>query len=67
MHFVAMLRGEERDVDVVRRLREQRIGPTALSRCAVTAAPLNGLMIGYANIAKEDAGSAAERMLSAMR
>ena len=67
MHFIAMLRGAERDVDLVRRLREQRIGPTALSRCAVTAAPLNGLMIGYANIAKEDAGAAAERMLTAMR
>jgi GntR family transcriptional regulator/MocR family aminotransferase len=67
MHFVARLRGAERDVDVVARLREQRIGPTALSRCAVTAPPLNGLMIGYANIAKEDAGSAAERMLTAMR
>jgi GntR family transcriptional regulator/MocR family aminotransferase len=72
LHFVARLRGQElrhqeRDVDLVARLREQRIGPTALSRCAVTSPPLNGLMINYANIAKEDAGGAAERLRAAMR
>jgi GntR family transcriptional regulator/MocR family aminotransferase len=66
LHFVARLRGEERDVDLVARLRDKRIGPTALSRCSVTAAPQNGLMIGYANVAKEDANAAAERLLAAM-
>jgi len=66
MHLLARLRRQERDVDLVARLREQRIGPTALSRCAVTAPPLNGLMINYANIAKEDAGTAAERLRAAM-
>jgi GntR family transcriptional regulator/MocR family aminotransferase len=67
MHFVANLRGEERDVDVVARLRDKGIGPTALSRCAIRQVPLNGLMIGYANIAKEAAGAAAERLRAAMR
>jgi GntR family transcriptional regulator/MocR family aminotransferase len=67
LHFIARLRGEERDVDLVARLREKRIGPTALSRCAVTTTPQNGLMIGYANVAKEDANAAAERLLAAMR
>jgi hypothetical protein len=32
----------------------------------VTATPQNGLMIGYANVAKEDANAAAERLLAAM-
>jgi GntR family transcriptional regulator/MocR family aminotransferase len=67
LHFVARLRHQERDVDLVARLREQRIGPTALSRCAVTSPPLNGLMINYANIAKEDAGGSAERLRAAMQ
>jgi GntR family transcriptional regulator/MocR family aminotransferase len=67
LHFIARLRGQERDVDLVARLREKRIGPTALSRCAVTATPQNGLMIGYANVAKEDAQAAVERLLAAMR
>jgi hypothetical protein len=33
----------------------------------VTSPPLNGLMINYANVAKEDAGTAAERLRAAMR
>ena len=67
MHFVARLRGGLRDTDIVARLRAQGVGPSPLSRCAVTGPRLNGLMIGYTNVAKEDAGAAAERMLAAMQ
>jgi len=66
-HLLARLRGEERDVDLIARLRHKGIGPTALSRCAVTGPRPNGLMINYANVAKPDAGAAAERLLAAMR
>ena len=66
-HLVANLRGPERDVDLVTRLRNQGIGPTALSRCSVTASRLNGLIINYANVTKDDAGPAAERLRRAMR
>ena len=43
------------------------IGPTPLSRCAVTGPRPNGLMINYANVAKQEAGAAAERLFAAMR
>ena len=67
MHFVARLKGSLRDTEVAARLREHGIGPSPLSRCAVTSSVHNGLNIGYANVAKEAAGAAARRMLAAMR
>ena len=66
-HFIAGLRGQERDVDIVTRLRHKDIGPTALSCCSFGPSRLNGLMINFANVAKEDAGAAAERLRAAMR
>jgi GntR family transcriptional regulator/MocR family aminotransferase len=66
MHFVARLKGALRDTELVARLRAKGVGPSPLSRCAVSTVH-NGLTIGYANVAKDAAGAAAERMLAAMR
>ena len=66
-HLIAGLRGQERDVDIITRLRHRDIGPTPLSCCAFGPSRLNGLMINYSNVAKEHAGAAAERLLAAMR
>ncbi len=66
-HFIAGLHGQERDADIVARLRHKDIGPTAPSCCSLAPSRLNGLMINYANVAKEDAGAAAERLRAAMR
>ena len=66
MHFVAYLRGGTKDAALVERLRQSGIGPTPLSRCSLRRSSLNGLMIGYTNVAGEDAASAAERMRAAM-
>jgi GntR family transcriptional regulator/MocR family aminotransferase len=66
MHLVAHLRGELREAEILARLRAQGIGPSPLSRCAFEPGRLNGLMIGYANIAEGDAASAAERMARAI-
>ncbi len=66
MHFVAYLRGGTKDAALVERLRESGIGPTPLSRCSLRRSSLNGLMIGYTNVAGENAASAAERMRAAM-
>jgi GntR family transcriptional regulator/MocR family aminotransferase len=66
-HVVARLRGEERDVDLVTRLRANGIGPAALSRCSLTAPAVNGLIINYTNVAVEDARAAVERMAATMK
>lgn len=66
-HLVANLHGQERDVDIVARLRHAGIGPTALSCCSVAPSRLNGLIINYTNVTKEDAAPAAERLRAAMR
>ena len=67
MHFVARLRGGLADTEVVEHLRRRGIGPAALSRCSLKDSGHNGLMIGYTNVAKEDAASATRRMLGAMQ
>jgi GntR family transcriptional regulator/MocR family aminotransferase len=67
MHFVARLKGSLRDTELAARLRDQGIGASPLSRCALASAGHNGLMIGYANVAQDAAGAAARRMLTAMR
>ena len=41
--------------------------PSPLSRCWVNGPGPNGLLIGYTNVAKDDAAAAARRMLAAMR
>ena len=64
MHFVAWLRGRLRDTEVVELLSRKGIGPAALSRCSLRASGYNGLLIGYANVAKEQATIAARRMLA---
>jgi len=64
MHFVAWLRGRLRDTEVVELLSRKGIGPAALSRCSLRASGYNGLLIGYANVAKEQATTAARRMLA---
>ncbi len=66
MHFVAWLRGRLRDTELVELLSRKRIGPAPLSRCSLRAPGYNGLMIGYANVAKEQATTAARRMLAAI-
>jgi GntR family transcriptional regulator/MocR family aminotransferase len=67
MHFVAWLRGGFGDVEIVEHLRRKGIGPASLSRCSLKVFGHNGLMIGYTNVAKEDAASATHRMLGAMQ
>ncbi len=67
MHFVAWLRGGFRDAEIVEHLRRKGIGPTSLSRCSLRVSGYNGLMIGYTNVAKENAASATRRMLGAMQ
>jgi GntR family transcriptional regulator / MocR family aminotransferase len=67
MHFVARLRGPARDTEILPKLLAQGLAPSPLSRCALTGAGLNGLMIGYANVPQEDAPAAAQRMLAAIR
>jgi GntR family transcriptional regulator/MocR family aminotransferase len=67
MHLVARLRGKTSAVEIVERLRRRRIGPSPLSLCSLRGGGPNGLMIGYTNVAKEEAASAARRMLNAMR
>ena len=67
MHFVAWLRGKTADADIVARLMRHGMRPSPLSRCWVKGPGLNGLLIGYTNVAKEDAGAAARRMQAAMR
>lgn len=67
MHFVARLRGRARDSDVAQRLRIKGIGPSILSRCYLKSPGSSGLLIGYTNVASEDALSAARRLLAAMR
>jgi DNA-binding transcriptional MocR family regulator len=66
-HLLARLRGDSRDLDVVARLRENGIGPTALSRCSFESPRQNGLVINATNIAAGDAVVAAERLRAAMR
>ena len=67
MHFVARLRGTTSDAEIVARLQRDGIGPTPLSRCTLGGQGPGGLLIGYTNVAKEDAAAAAGRILSAMR
>ena len=67
MHFVARLRGKTTDAEIVERLQRDGIGPSPLSRCTLGGEGPGGLLIGYTNVAKEDAAAAAGRMLSAMR
>ena len=67
MHFVAWLRGGLADSEIVEHLRRTGIGPESLSRCFLKASGHNGLMIGYTNVAKENAASATRRMLGAMQ
>src|SRR5712671_871930 len=67
MHFVAWLRGGVSDTEMVEHLRRKGIGPAPLSRCSLRASGYNGLMIGYANVAKEHAASATRRMLAAIQ
>jgi len=67
MHFVAWLRGGLSDAEIVEHLRRKGIGPASLSRCSLKVSAHNGLMIGYANVAKENAASATRRMLGAMQ
>ena len=67
MHFVAWLRGRLRDTELVELLSRKGIGPAPLSRCSLRASGYNGLMIGYTNVAKENAASATRRMLGAMQ
>lgn len=64
MHFVAWLRGRVRDTELAKLLSREGIGAAPLSRCSLRAAGYNGLMIGYANVAKEQATIAARRMLA---
>jgi GntR family transcriptional regulator / MocR family aminotransferase len=67
MHFVARLRGKTPAAEIVARLRRKGIGPSPLSLCSLRGGGPNGLIVGYPNVAKEDAASAAQRMLTAMR
>jgi len=67
MHFVAWLRGSVSDTEIVERLGRKGIGPAPLSHCALKASGYNGLMIGYANVAKEHAASSTRRMLVAIQ
>jgi GntR family transcriptional regulator / MocR family aminotransferase len=67
MHFVARLRGKTPATEIVARLRGKGIGPSPLSLCSLRGGGPNGLIVGYPNVAKEDAASAAQRMLTAMR
>jgi GntR family transcriptional regulator / MocR family aminotransferase len=67
MHFVARLRGGLGDAEIIEHLRRKGIGPASLSRCSLKASGHNGLMIGYTNVAKEDAASATRRLLGAMQ
>jgi GntR family transcriptional regulator/MocR family aminotransferase len=67
MHFVAWLRGGLGDSEIVEHLRREGIGPASLSRCSLKASGHNGLMIGYTNVAKENATSATRRILGAMQ
>lgn len=67
MHFVAWLRGGLSDAEIVAHLRRKGIGPASLSRCSLRTSGHSGLMIGYTNVAKEEAVSAARRMLRVMQ
>jgi GntR family transcriptional regulator/MocR family aminotransferase len=71
IHFVAWLRGGLQggfaDAEIVEHLRRKGIGPASLSRCSLKVSGYNGLMIGYTNVAKENAASATQRMRDAMR
>ena len=66
MHFFARLRGRTKDTEIVARLWQSGVNPSPVSRCAFRRSTLNGLLIGYTNVAKEDAPAAAQRMLAAM-
>ena len=66
-HLVATLRGEERDTELVMRLRAGGIGPSTLSRCFFKAPPVNGLIMNYTNLPGGDARRAVERMAAAMK
>ena len=52
---------------IVEHLRRKGIGPAPLSRCALEASGYNGLVIGYANVAKEHAATSTRRMLAAIQ
>jgi GntR family transcriptional regulator / MocR family aminotransferase len=67
MHFVAWLRRGPSDTEIVEHLRRKGIGPACLSRCSLEVSGQNGLLIGYTNVAKENATSATRRMLVAMQ
>jgi GntR family transcriptional regulator / MocR family aminotransferase len=67
MHFVAWLRRGPGDTEIVEHLRRKGIGPASLSRCSLEVSGKNGLLIGYTNVAKENAASATRRMLAAMQ
>jgi GntR family transcriptional regulator/MocR family aminotransferase len=67
MHFVAWLRRGASDTEIVEHLRRKGIGPASLSRCSLEVSGQNGLLIGYTNVAKENATSATRRMLAAMQ
>jgi GntR family transcriptional regulator/MocR family aminotransferase len=64
MHFVAWLRGRLRDTELAEHLSRKGIGAAPLSRCSLRAPGYNGLMIGYTNVAKEQATTAARRLLA---
>jgi GntR family transcriptional regulator/MocR family aminotransferase len=66
MHFVAWLRRRLKDTELVEHLSRKGFGPAPLSRCSLRAPGYNGLMIGYTNVAKEQAITAARRMLAAI-
>src|SRR6266850_583359 len=66
MHFIAWLKGRVGDTELVELLSRKGIGPAPLSRCSLRAPGYNGLMIGYTNVAKEQATTAARRMLAAI-
>jgi hypothetical protein len=65
MHFVAWLRGGRSDAEIAEHLHGKGIGPAPLSRCSLKVSGHNGLMIGYTNVAKENAASATRQMLGA--
>src|SRR6266568_1518586 len=56
--------GRLRDTELVKLLSRQGIGPAPLSRCSLRARGYNGLMNAYTNVAKEQATTAARRMLA---
>jgi GntR family transcriptional regulator/MocR family aminotransferase len=62
MHLVVHLPDGTDDLDVVARCQAHGLTPTPLSVCGVERSHAPGLLIGFANVAVDNAAREAERL-----